>query len=174
MKKITTLLILLAISIHDSPADSVFQQLYLESERYQAIGDYVILGGAITALSGLILFLNSTDSALSSRVIRASIGGLGSGAFISGIIASSRAEKLYQRMAYAMIYETQFSEEEIDAIFNQDVYFGMSEIALLASWGEPKTIICSSTRDGVRKQYIYDRGQKYIHVENGQVTSWKE
>lgn len=52
---------------------------------------------------------------------------------------------------------------------------GMSECALLASWGLPSKVNRSVGVWGVHKQYVY-RGYRvswYAYVENGRVTGWQ-
>ena len=69
-----------------------------------------------------------------------------------------------------------YPSHELSLIKNRKVQVGMSEKALLTSWGKPKKINKSSGSHGVNKQYIYrDYSQtKYVYVENGEVVSWQE
>ena len=57
----------------------------------------------------------------------------------------------------------------------QRIRSGMSECALLASWGIPNKVNRSVGVWGVHKQYVY-RGYRlssYAYVENGRVSGWQ-
>jgi len=57
----------------------------------------------------------------------------------------------------------------------QMIQRGMSECALLASWGIPNKVNRSVGVWGVYKQYVY-RGYRlssYAYVENGRVSGWQ-
>jgi hypothetical protein len=59
------------------------------------------------------------------------------------------------------------------SIADKKIKLGMSEQALLCSWGEPPGGVHSSVGSwGVRKQYVY--AGTYVYVENGKVTSWQD
>lgn len=72
-----------------------------------------------------------------------------------------------------------FAEKEIDAIGRSQVYIGMSEDALICSWGRPDDINRSVGSWGVHSQYVYEGGyygtdSNFVYVENGYVTSWQD
>lgn len=69
-----------------------------------------------------------------------------------------------------------YPSHELSLIKDRKVQVGMSEKALLTSWGKPKKINKSNGSHGVNKQYIYrDYSQtKYVYVENGKVVSWQD
>lgn len=65
------------------------------------------------------------------------------------------------------------SERERQLIVGKKVAVGMSENALLRSWGKPDRINRSSHGD----QWIYERGnyrRQYVYLKNGHVTSWSD
>ena len=69
--------------------------------------------------------------------------------------------------------------EEIELIKNEKIERGMSECALIASWGEPYDINETKGSWGVHKRYVYLRGIMwnetiYVYVENGVVVRWQE
>lgn len=72
----------------------------------------------------------------------------------------------------------EITQSEWNAINNRRAFIGMSEPALLCSWGAPNFyggINQTSTASGVSKQYVYRAcsGCKadYVYVENGKVTA---
>ncbi len=56
------------------------------------------------------------------------------------------------------------------AIENRKIFIGMSEKALLLSWGNPEHINTSIASWGTHKQYCYPNSV-YIYVENEYITS---
>lgn len=72
-----------------------------------------------------------------------------------------------------------FTDEEIKLIKEKKIRIGMSEEALIASWGSPRKVNRSVGRYGVHKQYVYGSHSgystpTYVYVENGKVTSWQD
>jgi len=72
-----------------------------------------------------------------------------------------------------------FTDEEIRLIKEQKIGIGMSEKALVTSWGNPTKINRSVRRYGVHKQYVYGSYSRYsrptyVYVENGKVTGWQD
>ena len=61
---------------------------------------------------------------------------------------------------------------EVAVVRVEKVQLGMSEAALLCSWGRPERVNRSVGSWGEHKQYIY--GGRYVYVENGKVTSWQD
>lgn len=71
------------------------------------------------------------------------------------------------------------SDDEVSLIQRKSIKIGMSELALIASWGDPTTVNKSVGSYGTHKQYVYGGYSRYssptyVYVENGQVTSWQE
>lgn len=70
-----------------------------------------------------------------------------------------------------------FTSREIRLIKEEKIAMGMSEKALLASWGRPSDINKSVGSFGVHKQYVYRGGSysdsTYVYLEDGEVTSWQ-
>ncbi|MDH3357190.1 MAG: hypothetical protein OEM06_07005 [Desulfobacteraceae bacterium] len=74
---------------------------------------------------------------------------------------------------------TNLTADEIEWIKNEKIQRGMSECALIASWGEPYFINRSTGSWGVHKRYVYQRGGPwnksiYVFVENGVVDRWHD
>lgn len=80
----------------------------------------------------------------------------------------SEADRL-KRAKYSNV-----TERELQAIENRQIFIGMSEEALLLSWGNPSDINSSTGAWGVHKQYVYGDFGPYVYVENGKVTSWQD
>jgi hypothetical protein len=64
------------------------------------------------------------------------------------------------------------SSEDAALVSANRIGLGMSEPALLCSWGNPNSINRSVGAWGVHKQYVYQNAN--VYVENGQVTSWQD
>jgi len=74
---------------------------------------------------------------------------------------------------------TNLTADEIEWIKNEKIQRGMSECALIASWGEPYYINRSTGSWGVHKRYVYQRvgpwnKSIYVYVENGVVNRWHD
>ena len=68
------------------------------------------------------------------------------------------------------------TENEWRLAENQQIQRGMSECALLVSWGIPSKVNRSVGAWGVHSQYVY-RGYRtsgYAYVENGRVSGWQQ
>lgn len=68
------------------------------------------------------------------------------------------------------------TDDEIRLIRKKRIKLGMSETALLISWGYPRRINRSVGSYGVHKQYVYgsSSNRTYVYVENGKVKSWQD
>lgn len=69
-----------------------------------------------------------------------------------------------------------FSEKEFQAIMNEIIYIGMSEAALIESYGNPDKINTTVTNSYILKQYVYNRAFRrttYVYVENGIINGWQ-
>ncbi len=71
------------------------------------------------------------------------------------------------------------TDDEIQLIKEEKIRIGMSETALIASWGYPNKINRSVGSYGVDKQFVYGRYSRYssptyVYVENGKVISWQD
>lgn len=71
------------------------------------------------------------------------------------------------------------TDDEIRLIKEKKIRIGMSETALIASWGYPSKINRSVGSYGVHKQFVYESYSKYssptyVYVENGKVRSWQD
>lgn len=64
-----------------------------------------------------------------------------------------------------------FTEKEWELIDNSRVQIGMSELALLGSWGSARKVNKSVGSWGVNKQWIYYK--RNVYTKNGKVTSWQ-
>lgn len=73
--------------------------------------------------------------------------------------------------------QSKFSDKEFNAILNESIYIGMSENALLESYGRPSKINKTVTSLSIQKQYVYNRPFQrtiYVYVENGFITGWQD
>ncbi len=71
------------------------------------------------------------------------------------------------------------TEQEIQLIKERQIKIGMSEGALIASWGSPRKKNRTVNQYGVREQYVYGTLNKYskptyVYLENGKVVSWQD
>ena len=67
-------------------------------------------------------------------------------------------------------------DSELELILDKKIALGMSEKALLLSWGNPDLENQSVGSWGVHKQFVYELGRgraDHVYVENGKVTSWQ-
>lgn len=83
-----------------------------------------------------------------------------------------KAEKKQQEQKRLAKLLKVFSEWETKLILEKKIALGMSEKALIESWGKPEDINTSVGSWGVHKQYVYD--SQYVYVENGKVTAWQD
>jgi hypothetical protein len=74
-----------------------------------------------------------------------------------------------------------FTDDDILLIRKGKIEIGMTERALLASWGYPINIRKPVSADGENKQYVYVYGKRYlfssrsyVYVDNGTITSWQD
>ena len=70
------------------------------------------------------------------------------------------------------------TDREINLINNEKIGIGMSEQALIYSWGKPHKINKSVGSYGTHKQYVYGCYSQYsrptyVYVKNGSVTGWQ-
>jgi hypothetical protein len=71
------------------------------------------------------------------------------------------------------------TDGEIETVKRKNLRIGMSERALLISWGYPSNINRTVGSFGVHKQYVYGTysgysSPTYVYVENGKVTTWQD
>ena len=70
------------------------------------------------------------------------------------------------------------SGNEIEAVYNKQIFIGMSRDGLLASWGKPEDINSSVGSWGKHEQFVYpgknDYESVYVYVDNGYITSWQD
>jgi hypothetical protein len=83
---------------------------------------------------------------------------------------SQKARAELERRGALSPEEWQLAEEE-------KIKAGMSELALVCSWGMPRDINETVTATTSFKEYVYRENQgakgQYVYVRNGQVTSWQ-
>lgn len=63
------------------------------------------------------------------------------------------------------------SASEWNLVLEQSIQIGMSELALICSWGSAH-VNRTVTRYSVHKQYVYGAG--FVYVENGRVTAFQD
>jgi hypothetical protein len=69
---------------------------------------------------------------------------------------------------------TDYTERDRELMSKHQVGIGMTERALLASWGQPSEI---NRRGRGADQWIYDRGnyvKQFVYVEDGLVVNWSD
>lgn len=96
-------------------------------------------------------------------------------------LISALGNRIYRnnQMFQEALQRSLLTEDEIVLIKDRKIRIGMSETALIASWGSPNKINRSVGNYGVHKQYIYGSysrysSRTYVYVENGKVTSWQD
>jgi hypothetical protein len=78
-----------------------------------------------------------------------------------------------------LIRRNVFTTDEMQMIDQGQIGIGMSQMAVICSWGYPYDVNKTVGSWGVRKQLVY-RGtgtyskSKYIYIENEKVTSWQD
>lgn len=60
-----------------------------------------------------------------------------------------------------------------NAIRSHEIFVGMSDVALQASWGEPEKINTTQVGNHVHAQYVYGFGS-YVYTLDHKVTSWQQ
>ena len=85
--------------------------------------------------------------------------------------------KEFKRVNRNLIAERNKAINKLPTKFREDarkglIRVGMSEAALLLSWGKAEKINRSVYSFGVHKQHIY--GETYIYTKNGFITSWQD
>lgn len=73
--------------------------------------------------------------------------------------------------AIAELSSRGFTNKELKYIRDEKIYIGMSEKALLCSWGKPQRTNTSASAYGQTIQYVY--GDQYVYVENNKVRSFQ-
>ena len=66
-----------------------------------------------------------------------------------------------------------FSKLEMEMIMKSKIHLGMSEEALLCSWGLPDDLNVSVRERGDQREYVY-HPDRYVYVEGGKVVGWKQ
>lgn len=142
--------------------------------QYQEARTKSIWSGVGTAAGVVLLIVGITISSASSQeesyqlpiggFLAAGAGG-GIGTFSGIMLAGSIGEM--QRLDYAMEHESSFSARETEAVKNEDIFVGMSDEALIASWWRPYEINPSSYGPD---QWVY--GYQYVYVDDGEVDGW--
>jgi hypothetical protein len=174
MKKILVLIIILGFVAQAVAADSIFQPQYLEYKTNKTIGIILTVAGSVLAIIGLVLVSPPDDGSgsYSDTLVEGFIAaGAGGGMAGGGSAVWYIAQKNIDRMELAMENERSFTHREKNAILEKTIFIGMSNLALLASYGSPQDVNISTGSWGTHKQYVY--GYEYVYVENGVVTSWQ-
>lgn len=193
MKRAILAVVVAALIVAVAPADDLQLALDVASDAQAAhrrnVGVQVV-GWGLAAVGTLIAvdLIQNGDPAVAKPVI-AIAGGSALGGLIMGAVnfpkfqatkaGVERADKQVDA-AYAnhVLAEqaariTHFSEREQRAILNREIFVGMSEAAMLESWGTPVTVNRTVTGSGERKQHVYPQSV-YVYTENGVITSWQD
>ena len=181
MKKVIVLALCAFLNAQTVTAESVFQADYDEHKALETLGMVLVVSGCVIAgISLIVAWVGSTEPVTYEDLnapfldIEIIIGGIGGGmAGGGGGLWYNHKNHVY-RLGIAIEYEAEFSTREIDAILNETLFIGMSELALRASKGMPSNINTSTGTWGTHKQYVYGDYGPYVYVEDGKVTSWQD
>lgn len=103
------------------------------------------------------------------------MAGIGGGLAGGGIGLGWYMGKEIKRWEYVLNFQQTFRSRELKAIEEKEIFIGMSEPALIASWGRPDDINRSAWKGGSSEQYVYRRGDyksQYVYIEKNQITGW--
>lgn len=64
------------------------------------------------------------------------------------------------------------TEEQWNLVEDRKIQMGMPEIALICSWGLPKSVNTSVASEGHDEQWVYGVGSS-VYLRNHEVTSWQ-
>ena len=116
-----------------------------------------------------------SDDANAMRILGYAGVALGLYLVYVGYVGVTKAIAKVESLTRAKIAgSSSFSSRERKAIMSGDIFLGMSEKALLLSWGDPEDVNTSVGDWGTHKQYVYGDFGPYVYVENGIVTSWQD
>jgi len=86
-----------------------------------------------------------------------------------------------QNIKAELVKRNALTEKEWSAVAKKNISIGMSETAMLCSWGSPGgwgDIHTRSSAYGSTKQYVYRAcrscGATYVYVRDGKVSSWSD
>lgn len=165
MKKVMIIILLVTIIFNFAYSDIDFQQRLDTAKTFQIIG---WAGGVIGTLL-TIASLTLIDPEKIGFTVWASVGvGLIGGGFGLGMFIGDEVK----RWETALKYENTYTSAELKAIEERKIFIGMSEYALIASWGHPDKINRSAWEGGSSNQYVYRNSGKYVYVENNKITGW--
>ena len=86
-----------------------------------------------------------------------------------------------QNIKAELVKRNALTEKEWSAVAKKNISIGMSETAMLCSWGSPGgwgDIHARSSANGTTKQYVYrvcrSCGATYVYIRDGKVSSWSD
>lgn len=138
---------------------------YESAERSRNIAIGVGIGSASVAVGSSIGYAQSENTNEGNLLVTT--------ALLSGIVAVFSpfyvSDATAEMRKWETLTETQnrYSRREIEAIVNKRIFVGMSEDALVYSWGRPSKINRSSYGSD---QWVYST--QYVYVDNGRVDGW--
>ncbi len=101
------------------------------------------------------------------------ISSLGGGLLGGGLGMVWWGSEQERRWEHVLRNAGSLTDEDRDAIAQQSIFIGMSEAALIASWGVPTQINRSAYEGAGRSdQYVYESRGVYVYIEGGRVTGW--
>ena len=132
-----------------------------------------LVGVVVGGLVGLVGAAMGQEEGMLPMIAGTVVMSVGSLVMLSSIPTSQGVDRVEYVKTHA---ELTLREER--AILEGKIFIGMSEAALIASWGRPNDINSSVGSWGVHKQYVYGTyssysSPRYVYVENGFVTSWQ-
>lgn len=138
---------------------------YEAATRGRNIAIGVAIGSASVAIGSSVGYSQSDNATAGNLLITT--------ALLSGIVAVfgpfyvSDATAEMRKWETLMETRNRYSRREIEAIVNERIFVGMSEEALVYSWGRPSKINRSSYGSD---QWVYS--SQYVYVENGEIDGW--
>ncbi|MDH5393944.1 MAG: hypothetical protein OEY11_12215 [Gammaproteobacteria bacterium] len=95
----------------------------------------------------------------------------------SGNLCNAYALNRSDRVRAELIRRNEITDEEWKVIDNKKIRIGISELALVCSWGAPTRINNQASRHGSSKQYVYRQGYsgrgQFVYIRQGKVSSWQ-
>lgn len=79
-----------------------------------------------------------------------------------------------KQIVYNKYPSKEFTKKELNLISKSNINIGMSNKAVIASWGVPDRVNKTVGKWGVHEQWIYgDYSVTYLYFENNKLTSWQ-
>ncbi|KKK69765.1 hypothetical protein LCGC14_2930760 [marine sediment metagenome] len=175
MKKIAILLVLFIFTCSLAFGDIDFREKLNTSRAWRTTG--WIGGGAGLIITTIAFFmaLSSSQDIYAFPTGAIILGGIGGGLVGGGVGIGLHMGNEVKRWEHALKFGHSFTDRELRAIEEKKIFIGMSEPALIASWGLPGDINKSAWKGGSSEQYVYRRGEykgQYVYIEDNLITGF--